>query len=436
MSILKNIKNRIDVVFLGLIIFLFCCGIVTAADWPQFRGPNRDGLCTETGLLKSWPQGGPKLLWELSGLGTGYSSVAVADGKLYTMGDIKIDSEDAQCVIAVDLAAQEILWAAKVGPIHTDQRGGPRCIPTVDDGLVYAVGTSGDLVCIDAATGRVRWKKNLQKDLGGGNNPQWKFSESPLIDGGALLCTPGGHETVMAALNKTNGDLLWKCPMPDIGPKGKPEAGYSSIVISYGAGVKQYVQLTNEGLVSVSEDGKFLWGYNKIANRVANIPTPVVDGDYIFTSTGYQTGSALLKLVRDGQGVKTEEVYWLDKDKFQNTHGGFVKVGDYIYGGHNHNRGVPTCIDMRTGQIMWHAEQPGGGSAAVLHADGNLIFRYEDGVVALIEANPQKYNLKSTFKLPKREGAVRECWAYPVISDGRLYLRHADVLFVYDVKEQ
>jgi outer membrane protein assembly factor BamB len=161
---------------------------------------------------------------------------------------------------------------------------------------------------------------------------------------------------------------------------------------------------------------------------------PIVDGDFVFASTSYQTGSVLLKLTPDGDGVKAEEVYWLDKDKFQNTHGGFVKVGDYIYGGHNHNKGEPTCIDMRTGQIMWQADQPGGGSAAVLYADGNLIFRYQDDMVALIEADPQKYNLKNTFKLPEREGAIREGWAYPVISDGRLYLRHGDVLFVYDVK--
>lgn len=420
----------------GIIMSLFCSGVVAAADWPQFRGPNRDGVCTETGLLQSWPEGGPKLLWETTGLGTGYSTVSIADGKLYTMGDMKVGSEEAQWVVAIDLATHERLWAAKVGPIHSDQRGGPRCIPTVNDGLVFAIGTSGDLVCIEAATGRIQWSKNLQKDLGGGNNPTWKFSESPLIDGDKVLCTPGGHKAVMAALNKTTGDVLWKCSMPDTGPKGKEEAGYSSIVISHGADVKQYVQLTNEGLISVSADGKFLWGYNKIANRVANIPTPVVYGDYVFCSTGYNTGAALLKLAPAENGVGVEEVYFVNAKDFQNTHGGFVKVGDYVYGGQGHNQGNPTCLDIRTGKVMWQQKQPGGGSACVLYADGNLIFRYEDGLVALIEANPQNYNLKSTFKLPEREGATREAWAYPVISDGMLYLRHADVLFVYDVKAQ
>jgi len=408
-------------------------GGLQAADWPQWRGPNRDGVCTETGLLKQWPQGGPKLLWEISGLGPGYSTVTIANGKLYIMGDRKVRGETAQYVYAYDLNTRKELWAAKVGQPHDD---GPRCSPTVDGDLVYAIGTSGDVVCIAVDSGKVVWTKNLLTDLGGASNPGWKFSESPLIDGDKLLCTPGGHKAVIAALNKKTGELIWQCPMPDIGRNGKDEAGYSSIVISQGAGVKQYVQLTNEGVVGVSAEGKFLWGYNRIANKVANIPTVVIDGDYVFTSTAYETGAALLKLVSDGGGVKALEVYWLDKRQFQNHHGGFVKVGDYIYGGHNHNKGEPECIEMKTGKVMWHADQPGKGSGCVLYADGNLYFRYEDGLVALVEATPEKYNLKSTFTPPARPGATGTAWAHPVISDGKLYLRHADVLFCYDIKAQ
>jgi outer membrane protein assembly factor BamB len=428
---LKIISKSLSVILLSLTIVLICSGSVSAADWPQFRGPNRDGICSETGLLQSWPEGGPKLLWEMNGLGTGYSSVVIVGDRLYTMGDIETDSKKAQHVIAVDLNTHMKLWAKMIGPPHDD---GPRCTPTVDGNLIFAVGTSGDIVCLNTETGNILWSKNFRKDLGGGDNPTWKFSETPLVDGDKVICTPGGHKAVMVALNKNTGDVLWSCSMPDIGPNGKEEAGYSSIVISHGAGLKQYVQLTNEGLIGVSTDGKFLWGYNKIANRVANIPTPVVDGDYIFCSTGYNTGAALLKLVPAENGVGVEEVYFVDAKSFQNTHGGFVKVGDYIYGGINHNKGEPTCLDIRTGKVMWHARQPGGGSAAVIYADGNLIFRYEDDVVALIEANPQKYKLKSTFKMPKRDGMTNAGWAHPIISGGRLYLRHADVLMVYDVK--
>ena len=432
-----TIRKYLFLAVSGLVLCLIglsCYSVAKAEDWSQWRGPNRDGLCTETGLLKSWPEGGPKLLWELTGLGTGYSSVTIINGKLYTMGDrsIKESAENAQYVIAYDLRTRKELWAAKVGPSHKD---GPRCTPTVDDDYVFAIGTDGDLVCVDAADGKILWRKHLQRDLSGGNNPKWKFSESPLIDGEKLLCTPGGRDAVMVALNKKTGVLIWKCSMPDIGPKGKDEAGYSSIVVAEIGGVRQYIQLTNKGLIGVAaKDGRFLWGYNKIANRTASVPTPVIHGEYIFCSTSYKTGSVLLKLIANNSNFNIEEIYFLDYDIFQNHHGGFVKYGDYIYGGHDQNKGKPTCIEMKTGKVMWQAEQPGGGSAAILYADGHLYFRYQDDVIALIEANPQKYNLKSMFKLPKRDGMSGQGWSHPVICDGKLYLRHADVLFCYDIK--
>ena len=444
---MKSRKLSKDCIPTLICVLTFCAvltcsyGLAEAADWPQWRGPDREGKSAETGLLKQWPEGGPKLLWEMTGLGTGFSSVAIVGGKLYTMGDISPDSgsEKVQCVIAYDLGAKNRLWAAQVGPPHSD---GPRCTPTVDGGLVYAVGTSGNVVCIDAGAGKVLWKKNFQTDLDGGENPGWKFSESPLVDGGKLLCTPGGRKAVLAALDKKTGDIIWKCSMPDIGSKGNDQAGYSSIVAADAAGIKQYVQLTNKGLVGVAaEDGRFLWGYNKIANGTANIPTPVVLADYVFCSTAYGTGSALLKLTPGtptasggGDGITAQEVYFLDAGTFQNHHGGFVRLGDYIYGGHGHGQGAPTCIETKTGKIMWQAKQPGGGSSAVLYADGHFYFRYEDNTLALIEADPKQYTLKSTFKLPNRQGMSGPGWPHPVIVDGSLYLRHADVLLVYDLK--
>jgi len=434
MSLLRTIKKYLLAAIFGLGLCLTGLGYYStaeAADWPQWRGPSRDGICTETSLLRSWPEGGPKLLWEITGLGKGYSSLAIVDGRFYTMGDVRLESEKVQCVLAYDLSTRKRLWAAEVGPTHSD---GPRCTPTIDDGLIYAIGTAGNIICVDADTGKVRWRKNLQSDLGG-KNPNWKYSESPFVDGDKLLCTPGGRSAVIVALNKKTGELIWKCSMPDIGPKGKDEAGYSSIVVAEADGIRQYVQLTNKGLIGVAaKDGRFLWGYNKIANGTANIPTPVVHGEYVFCSTAYGTGSALLKLTAAGNGVNAEEVYFLNARTFQNHHGGFVRIGDYIYGGHDHTKGKPTCIEMKTGKVMWQQAQPGGGSAAVLYADGHLYFRYQNNVAALIEANPRRYNLKSTFTLPKRQGMSGEGWPHPVIVDGNLYFRHADVLLVYDIK--
>ncbi|MBM4041171.1 MAG: polyvinylalcohol dehydrogenase, partial [Planctomycetes bacterium] len=322
---------------------LACALVVTqlaafGADWPHFRGPNSDGICTETGLLKEWPAEGPKLLWTATGFGRGYSSTSIVAGRLYTMGDIRgDDGTEAGHIIALDLATQKILWKTRVSAPHPD--GGPRCTPTFDGGLLYALSPHGDLACVQAADGKEVWRKDFARDFGGKMMSQWRFSESPLVDGDNLICTPGGPDAVMVALNKKTGESVWKCAMPNIGGKGNPGAGYSSIVIGNGAGVKQYVQTIGKGCIGVAaKDGKFLWGYNKIANGVANIPTPVVDGDYVFCSTAYKTGAALLKLLATGDGgVKAEEVYFIDFEKFQNHHGGMVKVGDHIYGGSGQN---------------------------------------------------------------------------------------------------
>jgi outer membrane protein assembly factor BamB len=300
---------------------------------------------------------------------------------------------------------------------------------------VYAVGTEGDLVSVDAATGKERWRRNLEKDFGGQVMSIWKFSESPLVDGDRVIVTPGGKKALMVALDKRTGKEIWHTyPEQDLGAKGKDGAGYSSVVISNAAGVKQYVQLTGRGLVGVrASDGRLLWNYNRVANDVANISTPVIKGDYVFASTGYQTGAVLLKLEAAGGGVDAKEVYFLESKTFQNHHGGFVLVGDHIYGGHGHNKGFPICIEMATGKVVWGGEtrNAGTGSAAVVYADGNLYFRYQNGIVVLIEATPAGYSEKGSFTIPDVKGPS---WPHPVVVGGRLYLREQDNLYVYDVK--
>src|SRR6185503_601359 len=269
---------------------LAAAAATTSPEWPQWRGPNRDDVAQESGLLAKWPEAGPPLAWKASGLGGGFSSVAISGGRIFTMGD----RQGSQQVVAMNLADGKIAWTAKVGPVWEDEYGGPRGTPAVDDERVYALGTDGDLVCLNKVTGKELWRKNLARDFGGRMMSSWMWSESPLVDGDRLIVTPGAPAATLVALDKKTGNPVWRAAVPRLGDKGADGAGYSSVVISNGGGVKQYVQLTGRGLVSVrAQDGKFLWGYNKVANDVANIATPIVKGNHVFASTGYQTGSVL-----------------------------------------------------------------------------------------------------------------------------------------------
>jgi outer membrane protein assembly factor BamB len=369
------------------------------------------------------------LLWKLQGLGTGYSTVSIANGAIITMGDRSgTDGAEAQFVIAFDRATRTELWATRVGPPHKD---GPRSTPTIDGDLVYALGTEGDLLCLETKTGAVRWQKNLPRDFGGQMMSRWKFAESILVDGGRVICTPGARDAALVALDAKSGDVVWKCAVPDLGPQGKDGAGYASAMVTTIDGVRQYVQLLGRGAVGVeAATGRFLWGYNRIANGTANIPSPVVRGRYVFVTTNYRTGSALLRINRAGDTFEAEEIFFLRSRQFENHHGGVVLVDGYVYGGHGANKGIPVCINLATGSIAWKAKAPARGSACVLSADGHIIFRYDRGLVALVEATPEKFVLKGSFEPPTGSGPA---WAHPVVHDRKLYLRHDDLLLCYDL---
>jgi outer membrane protein assembly factor BamB len=437
-----------------------------AGNWPQWQGPNRDGVSTETGLLKKWPADGPPLLWTAKDLGAGYAGISIQNGRIFTMGErapaespkeaSKADEQskpapathgkhkkgnqkerekDKQYVVALNEADGAQLWSTPIGTGMNDGGGmpGPRCTPAADGDHVYALSIDGDVACLDASKGDIVWSKNYKKDFDGQMMSMWGYCESPLVDGDRLICTPGGKKDTIVALDKLTGKTIWTCSVPEFGHKGKDGAGYSSVVVSHGAGVKQYVQLIGRGLVGIrADDGKFLWGYDGMANGTANIPTPIVRGDYVFDSTAYKGGSALVKLVPSGDGVKAEEVYFLDPTKFQNHHGGMVLVGDYLYGGHGQNAGAPTCIDFLTGKIVWKENHgPGDGSAAVGYADGRLYFRYQNGVLAMLDASPDGYKVESSFEIP---GVAVPSWPHPVIAGGRLYIRDQQRLLCYKLK--
>jgi outer membrane protein assembly factor BamB len=421
------------------------------SDWPQWRGSQRNAISTETGLLKEWPKGGPKLLWDSrkvnggKSVGIGYSSLAITQGKIFTMGDrftelqveYKKDDKvlkknvrkgDGGYVFCLDAEAGKELWKTKIGPGAGD---GPRSTPTVDGDRVYVLSQHGVLACLKINDGSVLWQKNLGKDFGG-QAGGWQYCESPTVDGDKLVCTPGGKKAAMISLDKLTGDVYWQCEIPV-----NSRVGYASIVTAEVGGIKQYITLLDKNLGLVGVDaatGKFLWNYNRIANGTANIPTSLVKGEYIFASTGYDDGgSALLKLAADGQGgVKAEEQYYFNNKKLQNHHGGMVMIGDYIYGGHGHGQGYPFCLEWKTGKITWGPQKDArGGSAGVLFADGNLYFRYENNDMALIEATSKGYNLKSTFHVP----IAGNGWPHPVIYHGKLFLRGDDQVLCYDIKQ-
>lgn len=415
---------------LAALIFVPFSSALQAADWFQWRGPNRDGISEETGLLKQWPSGGPQLLWRVQGLGSGMSSVAIANGKIYSMG-----KKGGQVhLVCRNLSDGSEVWSTPVG-------GGdnPNCTPTVDPdtGYVYGLSHAGALMCVDGVSGREVWKVDFPADFGGSMMSQWGYSESPLIDGDKLVCTPGSDQAIIAALNKRTGRPIWKTssPQQQIGPAGQNGAGYSSIVVGNGAGVRQYVQMIGRGVVGVAaDDGRPLWSYNRVANGTANVPTPIISGDYVFCTSGYNDGgSALLQLRRTRGRIVANEVWYKQSRELQNHHGGVILVGQNLFFGNGHNQGFPVCVNLRSGRNNWEMTRgAGSGSAAVVFADGHLYFRYEDGTMALIEADPGSYKLKSSFKIASNNG---KSWPHPVIQDGRLYLRDQDELLCYNIAE-
>ncbi|MDA1017886.1 MAG: PQQ-binding-like beta-propeller repeat protein [Planctomycetota bacterium] len=401
----------------------------SAEDWPQWRGPQRDAVSAETGLLQSWPEGGPGVAWKAAELGTGYSSVVVGRGRMYTMG---LKGSDV-VVTALDVETGTSVWTRKIG--ETERH--PSSTPTLDGDRLYALDPDGDLVCLKVETGEVVWQASFADDFGGRMMSGRGYGESPLVDGDRLICTPGGPDAALVALDKMTGKLVWKATLPELGPQGKDGAGFSSVVVTEAAGLRQYVQLVGRGVVGIdASDGRYLWGYNAIANGTANIPTPIVHDEYVFAANGYTAGSVLLKLVAENDpnatapGVKAEVVYTLSGSQFQNHHGGVVRLGDYLFGGHGNNNGLPTCLDFRTGRVTWKRRGPGVGSAAIICADGQLYYRYQNGVVALIEATDRGYQLNGTLEIP---GAGGDSWAHPVIANSRLYLREQDTVWVYDL---
>lgn len=400
--------------------------------WPTFRGPGRTAVSPDTNLLEKWPTGGPPLAWKATGAGRGYSSLAITGGRIYTLGDGLSTASDAdEYLQSYDQKTGKQLWTHKTGAPWNDGKSdwqSSRSTPTVDGDRVYVLTPAGVLVCCKTEDGSEVFRVNLKEKFGGKKADGWGYSESVLVDGDKLVCTPGGTQNTMVALNKMTGEPIWKCVREgDIG------AGHASIVISTVGGTRVYVQTTGSGALGVgAEDGKLLWTYG-IDKTTAVIPTPIVRDDLVFFTAGYKRGGALLRQVPQGQGeVKIEEIYGL-KIELANKHGGVVLVGDYLYGDSD-DAGIPFCAELMTGEIKWKARASGKRSACMAVADGHLYIRFQDGVVVLAKADPAGYKESGVFTPPG--AGERPGWSHPVIVDGMLFLREQDSILCYDVRDK
>jgi outer membrane protein assembly factor BamB len=392
-----------------------------AEDWPQWRGIHRDGKSPETGLLKSWPEGGPKLLWTARNLGGGYTTPSVVDGHIYGMGY----RGDEEVIWALDAATGKEIWSSATGPANRDvgYAEGPRCTPTVDGDRLYTLGAGGNLAAVERKTGKVRWKKEFVADFGGKMMSGWGFSESPLVDGDRLVCTPGGPQGTMLALNKLTGEKLWQSA------EITDTAAYSSIMVATLAGTRQYVQLTDSHVFGVKpETGAVLWKAVR-KGRTAVIPTPVIDKDMVYVTSGYGVGCSAFKISRAGDKFTAEEVY--ENKVMKNHHGGVLLVGGHLYG--HSDGGGWTCQNFETGEAVWQ-ERSKLGKGAIAYADGRLYCRFEseEGTMVLLEATPAGYREQGRFEQPER--SKKNSWPHPIITGGQLYLRDQEVLLCYDVK--
>lgn len=407
-------------------VCLLASSLSLAEDWPQWRGANRTGISSEKGLLAEWPAEGPKQLWHVTGLGDGYGAPAVTRGRVYLIANRGMEEEFVQALSATD---GKPLWSMKLGGVGNPNQQPPypmaRSTPSIDGDFLYAFSSDGDLACLTLSNGKVVWQKNVRKDFGG-TPGTWAYSESPLIDGDTVVVTPGGAEATIVALNKKTGDLIWKSAVP-----GGDRAAYSSVIAIQAAGRKQYVQFLDKGVVGVdAKTGEFLWRYTQTSGGPANIATPVARGNYVYSTNARRFGAGLIQLTAAGSGVSTEQVYF-ERD-LPNSLGGQVLLGDFVYGT---NPEGPVAAEFVTGKIRWRSSD--GGPGAVLYADGRLYWHLESGGVLLTEATPDAYREKGRFMPadpPKRRDSRERAWSYPVLADGRLYIRDLDHLWCYDVR--
>ncbi len=410
--------------FLLVLTFLLSFVLPVEAEvcnWPQFRGPRRDSLSGDTGLLKHWPEGGPGLSWKAGEIGDGFSSVSIVDGMIYTAGNI----EGITVITALDMSGV-ILWQTKSGPAFMKSHPGSRGTPTISEGKLYHLNGNGHVVCLEARTGEKIWSLNILEKFHGSNS-EWALSESLLVDGDNVICCPGGEEVSMVALDKNTGAIVWTCA--GLGDR----AGYVSPILVDYMGLRQIITITSATAIGVAADtGELLWKYDHPVIYGSNISTPIYSDGHIVLFRTIGLGATMLKLNVSGDKCTVEKVW--HTTELDNEHGGVVLVDGYLYGhaDGNHKWRHWACLELKTGKTMYSVEGlPAKASGTLTYADGMLYLLGEPGNVALVPADPNGFNMVSQFELPKDSKST--AWAHPVVCGGRLYLRRGDFLYAYDV---
>ncbi len=409
------------------LLFVLNISTVTYAvgntSWPSYHGPQRDNLSTDTGLMQTWPQDGPELLWTATDIGHGYSSISVAEDRIFTAGMIKKQTY----VTALDLSGKQLWqrlngrsWEASKQQTWAVPYAGSRGTPTVDSNTVYHLSELGRLAAFDTQTGQERWHIELLKTFEA-ERPEYGYSESVLIHEDSLFCCPAGAKGYIVALDKNTGRTLWA--NTDI----KDAAGNCSAVVANIDGIKQVITMSANQVLSFDpNNGHLLWQYTFSNSRENNATDVIVNEGLVYASSGYGKGSILLRPQRQADGKFYVEQVW-SSELLDNHHGGVLLLNGYLYGAGHEARGW-FCLDFSTGKKMWQAD----GKGSLTYADNRLYCLSERGMMSLVKATSEKWDQVGSLQLPR--GGRGLFWAHPVICGGRLYVRHSEKIFAYDIR--
>ncbi len=386
--------------------------------WPSFHGPLRDNVSRETGLMKKWPEGGPRLVWKRSGIGLGYSGVSLAEGRIFTAGDF----DDVEKVIALDLDGR-LLWERVNGESWTGAYPGSRTTPSWSGGMLYQMNPKGRLAAFKAESGGEVWNADL-KERFGARYGTWAMSENVAVEGGPVYCIPGGGDALMVALDRLTGKTVWVNDALD------ETAAYCSPIIVTHNGRRQLIAMTQKSIVGVdAADGKLLWSHPHLTRGDQNVNAPLYHEGYVFTASGHSGGGRVVKINESSSAV--EELWW-DKD-LDNCHGSVMQAGGYLFGSSCRAGGRGFfCAELLTGRLAFREKRM--EKLSLTAAEGLIYGLGQEGAMHLVRPTPEKLEIISSFAIPQDTKEL--AWAHPVIAGGRLYLRRGEYLYAYDLRAE